>query len=252
MDRSHDRPLNAGLPLTLFLLGVASLASDLGSVWIKTPFLRPGVTLGDGIEAAGVYVVLALFLRANRIAGGSGLLAAAATVTFALGHGIHLAGNSAHDLAERSGLAHPDPTGLLGFWDETAGHHLVDLARAAFAVGLLRAGAATAHPSGPLRRAALIVLGGVSYGFITFASSVEGQTVPLVLPFCALLALYGIATARAPRGDASIRRFFLTAAWTALLFFAIWGIWHRGFPEFTRTGILPGAVPHSAFERGAP
>jgi hypothetical protein len=242
VDRDDARPL--ALPITLLALGAASAAFDAGCVLIKTPFLRPGVTLGDGIEAVGVFVVLALFARTCRLAGGGALLAGLAAVTYAFGHGIHLAANSIHDLADRSGAG--DPTGLLDFWDERAGHWLTESGRALFAASLL----AVPRRDSAARRvraetpALLTTLGGVAYGFITFASGVEGQTVPLVLPFYLVLAAVVTLSARgsgSARGEPWVRLFFLVAAATAILFFAFWGIWQHGFPEFTRAGIVKSA-----------
>jgi hypothetical protein len=239
MDRDDAGSLT--LPSALFALGIASLLFDLGSVLLKAPFLRAGVTVGDAIEAAGVYGVLALFWRVRRLAGGRAFLAGLAAVTFAFGHGVHLAANSIHDLAGRSGLG--DPTGLLDFWDERAGHYLVESGRALFAASLLAVPASA--PAVRSRGAALrTAIGGASYGFITFASAVEGQTVPFLLPFYALLGGYGAASALRivpPVGGLWVRRFFVIAAFTALLFFAIWGIWQHGFPEFTSAGIIRGA-----------
>jgi hypothetical protein len=253
----RDDAGSLALPATLLLLGAASAAFDVGCVLIKTPFLRPGVTLGDAIETAGVFVVLALFARVGRLAagglaGGATLLMGFAAAAFALGHGAHVAANSIHDLAERSGAG--DPTGLLDFWDERVGHYAVDGGRILFAIALLgrpAGGIAAAPserpssgsaPSTPRALPALLVaLGGAAYGFTTFASAVEGQTVPLVLPFYALVAILVIVLARAGRGEPWIRFFLGAAAGTALLFFLIWGIWQHGFPEFTRAGIIHGA-----------
>lgn len=246
MDRDDTSSVGetpAALPATLLLLGLASTTFDLGSVLWKDPFLRPGVTIGDFIEAAGVYVVLHLFARAGRQSGADrgapSILAALAGVTFAFGHGIHIAGNSIHDLLGKTGIG--DPTGLLDFWDEHVGHYLIDSARVLFALALTRAGlAATADAS--RARHVPPVLGGAAYGFITFASAVEGQTVPLVLPFYCLYAGWSVLGAKGrPGASGPVRLFFATAAWTALVFFAIWGIWQRGFPEFTRVGLIPSA-----------
>ena len=245
MDRSDDRSLSAAtLPAALAAFGVASAAVDLGAVWIKAPFLRPGVTAGDAIEGAGVFVVLALFLWANRLARGRTILAVAGAVTFAFGRGIHLAGNSLHDLAVSRGAG--EPTGLYHCWDEAAGQYVADGARVLVAASLLGVGVSSRATAGARRgagSAALVLLGGAAYGFITGASAIEGQTVPLVLPFYLLLGGWLAATARAPR-PAEARRFFVAATAVALLLLAVWGIWNRGFPEFTRTGILRGA-PHS-------
>ncbi|MGE5180022.1 MAG: hypothetical protein ACM3PF_13115 [Bacteroidota bacterium] len=252
MDRDDAGALapRAELPAALFLLGVASAAFDVGCVLIKTPFLRPGITAGDAIEAAGVFVVLALFARAGRLARPGSVasaLAGVAAVSYAFGHGIHVAANSIHDFAE---LRHAgDPIGLLDFWDERVGHYLVEIGRVLFAVSLLGAPA----PRGAAKGAALAALGGAAYGFIAFASAVEGQTVPVALPFYALVAAVLLWRARkGGRGEPRIRAFFLAAAATALVLFAVWGVWRHGFPEFTKTGILRGANPHSPAGGSAP
>ena len=140
----------------------------------------------------------------------------------------------------------PDPWGLVALWDEGIGHYLVDLGRVAFAIGLTRgeAHAPGTAPDTPARW--LITLGAMAYGFIYFATAVEGQTAPLALPFCAAYVAWAAWSARRvdpPLGlgarTAPIRRFFTIAAWTALLFFAIWAATQHGrLPEFTKVGIL--------------
>jgi len=259
MDRDDARSLRdapaafrSRLPLALSLFGVASLAFDLGCVLIKAPFLRPGLTVGDGLEALGVLVVAALFAWTVRLAGGragSGwppTLAVLGMAAFALGHGIHVASNSIHDLAERNGAG--DPLGLMGFWDEGLGHYAVEIGRALFAAVLIGGtsqgtGDVLYVGRGGVDRSSTIA-GGVAYGFTTFASAVEGQTVPLVLPLYLAIVEWGLLRSRPPvssLGRAAVRRFYLSAAGTALIFFAVWGIWQRGFPEFTRAGIIRSA-----------
>ena len=257
MDR--DDPLavverGSALPATFFLLGVASLAFDLASVLVKSPLGAAGLTVGDAIEALGVYVVCLLYVRAGVESGltrGSHVvLLVLAAITFAFGRGIHVAANSLHDLLDRTGLG--DPTGLATFWDEHAGHYLSDAARIGFAVILSTARGPV--PIEPSRRsgAPLVVAGGVAYGFIAFANSVEGRTVPLVLPFALIYAAWAVSVAaRRPRDGAALGhdvavRFFGVASLTALLFYGIWGIWQGGFPEFTATGLLPSAETRAA------
>jgi len=264
VERNHASPValpaaaaSEALPIALLALGIASAASDLGSVLVKTPFLRSGVTAGDLIEGTGVYVVLALFAWVVRLAlpghGRPAALAAIAAVTFAFGHGIHLAANSIHDSLQRGRI--PDPLGLADFWDEHAGHYLIDSGRILFAAALTwgvggdaragqagTGGGARAGRSGDFAAGA----GGFVFGWILFAASVEGQTVPLVLPAALLYAAWSVRGWRA-RGAAggparAILLFLATAAWTALLFFAVWWIWQRGFPEFTKVGILRSAT----------
>lgn len=260
MDREHARAVAAA---RFCWLGLAALAFDLANVTIKIPFLWRGVTVADAIEVVGVYVVLALYAWTARVVGEPdrarrGVLSAAA-ITYALGHGIHLAANSVHDMLQRTGTG--DPWRLAILWDEYVGHYMVDAARIGFAVGLTwvergatREACGEAPPFGggataflPFARPALLYLGALAYGFIYFAAAVEGQTVPMALPFCAAYAAWSAGAAlRDRRGgrlagvSAPARAFFTAAAWISLLLFAVWGIWRQGFPEFTKTGILQG------------
>jgi len=52
-------------------------------------------------------------------------------------------------------------------------------------------------------------------------------------------ALWAAAAARRAGAGVlrqSVRGFLLLVYATALLLFAVWGVWHRGFPEFSALG----------------
>ncbi len=261
MDRRDPRPLNRvawlGAPIStrLAALGIAAAAADLGSVTIKSPAGPAGVTAGDWIEALGVYVVIALYGWASLGSRAEGappaardrrvplawVLLATAAITYAFGHGIHLAANSIQDALDRTGGR--DAWGVAYLWDERVGHHLVDAARILFVLvltwleGSSPAPADRHRPTGWMR--AIFPAGALAYGFIYFATAVEGQTVALALPFTLGYAVWGMS--RRSWGGAAwapARLFFTAASIVSLILFVIWGIWHRGFPEFTRTGVL--------------
>ena len=262
LHRAAPPRRRASVGTRLAVLGLAATAVDLGSVYIKAPAAPSGVTLGDWISGIGAYLLIALYawvasgIGARR--GARATLFLAAIITYAFGNGIHLAANSIHDMLDKTGGS--DPWKLAYFWDETAGHYLVDAARIAFAVSLTRiewcagsgalrgvegapsgGGAALAPVSSAGHRSLALALGAVSYGFIYFATAVEGQTVPLALPYSILFAVWGLARARSREGGntAPVRGFYTAAALTSIVLFAIWGVWHRGFPEFSRTGFIP-------------
>ena len=242
----------------LAALGIAAVAADLGGVFFKSPLGPAGVTVGDWIDALGTFVAIALYAwiaagLAARERRPYPALAHIAAAAYAMGRGVHLAANSIHDMIDRTGGA--DPWGLVYLWDERVGHTMVDLARIAFAIVLVSlerplgasgsaagsgeaAGAAHAGAtSGPGGRAAPFV-GSLAYGFTYFACAVEGQTVPLALPYCLAFAVWGIGSAARGRALGPTRTFFTGAALVSILFFAIWGIWQRGFPEFTHVGLI--------------
>lgn len=252
----------ASVPARLAALGLASMAADLGSVYLKSPLGPLGVTVGDWVSGAGAYVVLALYFWAasglgSRLAGGglggstgaATLLFLLAAVTYALGTGIHVSANSIHDMLEATGG--PDPWRLAYFWDETASHYMVDSARVAFAVSLTQLegrGGDGAPSSGGSSRAVrgwsasagtALWVGAIAYGFIYFATAVEGQTVPLALPYSIAFAAWGVARSRRHGGRAPALAFFTAAAVVSAVLFAVWGFWKGGFPEFTKAGLVP-------------
>ncbi|HET9252421.1 MAG TPA: hypothetical protein VFP58_09905 [Candidatus Eisenbacteria bacterium] len=224
---------------------------------LKTGAYPRGVTWGDVIEIAGVFLVLGLYAwvaaalvsppwGARGSTGPVSVLFLLAFTSYALGHGIHVAANSIHDTMLATDAR--DAWGLATFWDEWMGHVPVDLARILFVMALLllerkraaewRAAAPDAAASMPGSLRVLHIAGALTYGFIYFATAVEGQTVLLALPFCAALAVHGFAARSVPPASAPVRTFFTAAALVSLLLFAIWGVWQRGFPEFTRAGVL--------------
>ena len=235
-----------GIRPRLAAMGIAAMAADLGGVLLKAPLGPTGVTVGDWIDALGVFAMIALYawiasgLSARGRRPAPAILHAAAAA-YAMGRGIHLAANSIHDMIDHTGGT--DPWGLVYFWDEHVGHYMVDAARISFAVVLAfmdrPSGAGAAVEGGGSRgERAAAFLGALAYGFTYFASAVEGQTVPLALPFCLAFAVWGTVTAARGRALGATRAFFTAAALTSLLFFAIWGIWQHGFPEFTHVGLI--------------
>jgi len=239
------------LAVRLGWLGIASAALDLGSVTIKAPAVRPGVTWGDMIEIATPVILVflyALVLRALRVipameaprpARPSGpaarLLVTMGGFGLVLGQGMHVAANSIHDAITRAGT--PDPMGLANWWDEHLSHFTIHGSKAAICIGLTAVESAGGAPKSATSSArGLFTAGVLAYGFIVFCEGVEGQTVPFVLPFCAAYLLWSL---RKGRPFPPVRRFFTLGALVSILFFAVWGIWHRGFPEFSTLGLIP-------------
>ena len=236
MTRDAVRPLAARLAW----LGILSALVDLGSAYVKVPLAPRGVVAGDLIQILGTFPLLALYgsialdLHARHASPRLAVLLFSAGVAFALGFGVHVAANSIHDMLDHTKLG--DPWGLAYFWDEHLGHYLVDASRAAFAVGLTALESkspAVAEEVAPWP----LPLGALAYGFIYFATGVEGQTVPLALGVSIGFAI-GTLARGGLRASRPVRTFYAVAAITSIVLFLIWGVWHRGFPEFSRTGLL--------------
>ena len=259
MESAASRPPRGGpqagiaAPLSrrLLLLGLSATALDLASVYVKIPLGSSGLTIGDLIDFLGTYALLGCVLwvahgaiqRVNvpGSARATALLLIAGA-TYALGRGIHVAANSIHDRADRVGPATLGP--LLNLWDEHIGHYLADGGRSGFAVGLtlLEAAGLRAYVGSdrePAAERAPLVIGALAYGFITFANAVEGQTVPLALPFALGYVFVDLRSRWRAAPRTSVRAFFAVSSGTALALFAVWGVWHGGFPEFSHVGLIP-------------
>ncbi|HZV91142.1 MAG TPA: hypothetical protein VFF34_03920, partial [Candidatus Nitrosocosmicus sp.] len=217
----------APLAARLAWLGILSALVDLGSAYVKVPLAPRGVTAGDLIQLLGTFPLLALYgsialdLHTRHASPRLALLLFVAGVTFALGSGVHVAANSIHDMLDHTKLG--DPWGLAYFWDEHLGHYMVDASRAAFAVALT---ALESKSPGVAEEGAPwpLPLGALAYGFIYFATGVEGQTVPLALPVSIGFAIGSLARGGAAR---PVRSFYAVAAITSIVLFLIWGVWHR-------------------------
>lgn len=123
-----------------------------------------------------VLVPAALTLRAGEAAPRTWVLFGAGVVTYASGHGIHLAANSV-------GNADPGPTAHL--WDEVVGHHLWYLGVALVAAALADTMAGRPRP-GPVGYLLALAVG------LTWASNaVGGGTVVMSLALAAIASSYG-------------------------------------------------------------
>jgi hypothetical protein len=260
MGRENPEPVTRPAPpieATLGWLGIAFATLYLASVYVKTPILRPGLTVGDLIDAVTPFVLVFLYARVVRAlrTGSPGhrldslrilhfgrMLLAAGGLALVLGHGMHVAANSIHDAITRTRLS--DPFGLVNWWDERVSHYVIDSSKVVICAALtLLDPRSHAYSEGAAQgesRVALLVTGAVCYGFIYFAAGVEGRTVPLLLPFSATYLVWAFTRGRP---WSPVRRFFGVGAAVSILLFAIWGVSHGGFPEFSAVGMIPHGGP---------
>lgn len=196
----------------VFFHHVGTLLAPLGEVgdtrwadWVD--LLAPYVVVGLGV------LTLTAAHAPPRCWGGFAL----AAVIYTQGHGIHLAANSVGNVA-RSDIAH--------FWDEYVGHYIWYAGLALmFAVlaGVLAARPLHRCPPPGHLLAALV-------GLTHFTNSIEGDFALPGLAVAAGFTAWGVRTRR------HAGRLLLTAYGFALVLFAVYGGWHRGFPEFSDLG----------------
>ncbi len=164
------------------------------------------------------------------------------TVFWVLGHGMHLAANSIHNLAVV--LANSQVMDIRGtnlyaltyFYDERLSHYLWHIGILGM-VGLL-VYREWRSPAGNQTVWWATLLGGVIYGFTYFCIFLEGQTVLLGLPFALLVILITLLWGRKKLAGQPLLAFFFTSCLLATIFFVVWGLYWGGFPEFSQVGLI--------------
>jgi len=159
-----------------------------------------------------------------------------------LGHGMHLAANSINNLAE--GLAKKQVIDITGtdiytltyFFDEHLSHYLWHIGIVGLASLLIYR--EWSHPAGDKITRWAAVPSGLIYGFTLFCIFLEGQTVPLGLPFTVIITLLTLVWGRKKLAERPIHAFFFVACLVAVVLFTGWGLYWGGFPQFSDVGLI--------------
>lgn len=158
-------------------------------------------------------------------------------ITFVEGHGMHLSANAiARHLTPSRDLS---LFALDYSFDEVMGHIFWDSGILILSLGIILVGFHMGQKKLSSPKQAWIILASLIYGFTYFVNAVEGQTVFFTLPLAAVIPIMVWWTSRRKRIRISrnpILSLFLLCYTVALCLFLIWGIWQRGFPEFSELG----------------
>jgi len=213
-----------GRALAVFAIAVV-IGHHLGTL------LKPLGTVGPTEWADWVDLVVPLavlgsavwVLAATRARPREWLLFAVGAMTYAQGHGVHLGANSVSN-AEPTGRAR-DAAHL---WDEVVGHYIWYAGLAAVVLALVLALTRVGSPA----RVGLAgyLLAGL-FGLTWTTNAIEGGTVPL----SAAVAV-GLVVLAFRRRTATASPTVLVAYGLSLTLLVVWGVWHRGFPQFSELG----------------
>lgn len=188
-----------------------SLSSRLGSV---------GPTRwADWLDLVTPYAVLLPAAATLLAAGASRRLWAVylvGAVTYAEGHGIHLAANSVAATA-------PGPTAHV--WDEVVGHYVWYGGWTAVLATLAAVLARRALPRGPVPYVLALLVGTTAA-----TNALEGGTVPLALASAAAFVTVGWLTRH------RLGRLLAVAYVPTLLILVGYGLWYGGFPQPSQLG----------------
>ena len=163
-------------------------------------------------------------------------------VIWVVGHGLHLSANYVNNLAEA--LARNQTIDITGtaiyqptyFYDEHLSLLLGHTGPQALAGLLIYR--EWRDPAGVKTIWWATVLAGSIYG-LTFSSiSLEGQTVVLGLAFAIVVTLLTLIWGRSTLARQPLLAFIFVASLVAVVLFAGWGQYWRGFPQFTDVGLI--------------
>ena len=159
-----------------------------------------------------------------------------------LGHGMHLSANSIHNLIDALAkrqvidISNTDIFRLTYFYDEHLSHYLWHIGIVGLAALLIYR--EWRDPAGIATNWRTVMLAGLIYGFTYFSVFLEGQTMALGLPFALLVILLTLARGRHRLGQQPVLAFFFITCVVVVLLLLGWGLYWRGFPQFSDTGLI--------------
>lgn len=165
------------------------------------------------------------------------ILAGVGIILYIDGHGLHLSANAIARLLD------PDRNPFLYsatyLFDEIISHFMWDGGVFLMALALIVASRKQRARALNTVDAILLGVGALSFGFTFTVNGIEGQTVMFTFPAAGLafaLALYLLRRSMKGKALSPVPLFFAVAYGTSLILFAVWGILHRGFPQFSELG----------------
>ncbi|MBE1536334.1 hypothetical protein H4W34_006167 [Actinomadura algeriensis] len=221
----HTRPDTptepAGHPLR-WLTACAILYSlthhiGFGLAWLGTIGHTRWADWADLLTPYTVLLTAAAALHTARADRTAWTLYLTGAITYAEGHGIHLAANSVGN--DTPGLP------VVHLWDEVAGHYIWYAGAALVIAALTRALAR--HPAPP---AHLALVPALATGLTWTTNSLEGGTALMGIIVAAALTAWGWRTRH------HLGRTLIIAFAPAALALTAYGIWHHGFPQPTELG----------------
>lgn len=153
---------------------------------------------------------------------------------WAMGQGMHLGANAVGHLLDD--FKTTDAYALNHFLDEDLSHYIWHAASIGLIVLLLVRQTRSPFVS---ERSSLVKEGvaALLYGLTYFIVTIEAGTLPLGLPFAVAIVVFGFWVRKNLRAQ-PLSAFYVFAFLLALLLFAGWGMYWRGFPEFSEVGII--------------
>jgi hypothetical protein len=237
------------LSLLILIFAILSLVFFLLLIFLRIPFpLYPLMSYQDAIDILTPLVLIPVYwlifrnVTRNNASFSSEIAFMVMSACWAAGQGMHLAANSINNLI--GSLAKNqviDVTGtdifrLTYFLDEHLSHYLWHIGVLGLATILIYEG--WRQPAAEKSDWRLIIPAGVIYGFTYFCIFLEGQTLPIGLPFAVLVTLLILIWGRSKLTQQPVLAFFLVTCLLASILYIGWGLYWCSFPQFSDVGLI--------------
>ncbi len=225
----------------LLIFAVLSVLFFLVLIFVRIPFpIYPLMSYQDAFDVLTPLVLIPIYwllyknVTCNRSTQSSELGFMVFAAFWAAGQGMHLSANSIDNLVEHlAQQASIDVTGtqiytLVYFYDEYLSHFLWHIGVIGLAALLLYE--SWRHPSDETTDWRFVAPAAVLYGFLLFCIFLEGNTLPIGLPFLVIVTLAVLLAGRKKLGTQPVIAFFFASCALALLLVAIWWLYWGCLP----------------------
>ncbi len=229
------------LSLLTLIFAFLSVVFFLALIFLRIPFpLYPLMSWQDALDILTPLILIPIYwllyrtVTANTSTRLSELTFMVMAAFWAAGQGMHLSANSIDNLIEnlaKQGTI--DVTGssiftLTYFYDEYLSHYLWHIGIVGLAVLLMYE--SWRRPAGESTDWRLVIPAGLLYGVLFFCIFLEGNTMPLGLPFVGVAAILVLIRGRSRLAQQPVLAFLFVSCLVALILFAGWRLYWGCFP----------------------
>ena len=224
----------------ILVFAILSVVFFLLLIFLRIPSpLYPLMSYQDTIDILTALVLIPIYWRLYKYTTGGSTEAGEMSfmvlaAMWAVGQGMHLSANSINNLIGNLAknqvidITATDVYRLTYFYDEDLSHYLWHIGIVGLAALLIYKG--WRRPTEEPTDWRLIVPAGVLYGFLLFCIFLEGGTLPLGLPFVAVVTAMILIWGRAKLARQPILAFFFLSCLLALLMMGGWRLYWGCFP----------------------
>jgi hypothetical protein len=230
------------LQSTILIFAVLFAAFLILPALLNAPFpIMPLLAVADVFDLATPWILLPIYFLMLHWGGPDSpsfpeqIIFVLFAALWAQGQGMHLGANSIGHLLKD--LPQTEAYALTHFYDEVLSHYLWNIGILGLAGLLLKRQWRAPFPrtNGAIT---LEIVAAIIYGITTFITTIEAGVVPLTLPFSLIVAGFFLWRGRTQAQVQPLLTFFGVAYLISAVLIVGWGIYWRGFPQFSEIGII--------------